>query len=326
MTATDPAGVSSVAARWLGELLPAAAPVATTDELLAASLEAAGRPVSRTDGPALPPAGSVRGVALLDEQLTDDPRGPETQLELLARTLEPAGVIVATLTNRGYAEAHGHAAHAHAVTGAQAARLLGQRGFTVEAQIAPGAAARVRGEPATVDTRADAAPGLADAAPVLLVAARAPASFEDRAATFFATLPRHVLAAAVLCRELNGRMLIVHDVFKGAWTIPGGVVEPDERPSDAAAREAWEEAGVRVDVGRVLGLFAARRPDRAIVVYDAWPSAGGAVDPEPQNVYESDAAAWVTVDEALARIAPHVAFQVRRCLDEPGGTHWQARA
>jgi 8-oxo-dGTP pyrophosphatase MutT (NUDIX family) len=51
------------------------------------------------------------------------------------------------------------------------------------------------------------------------------------------------------------RLLLVRQRERGAWSTPGGLIEPDERPSDAAVREAWEETGLLVRPERLLGVF-----------------------------------------------------------------------
>ena len=109
--------------------------------------------------------------------------------------------------------------------------------------------------------------------------------------------------------------------FKRSWTIPGGVVDADEDPADAAQRESWEEAGVKIETGRLLGVFASSWPDRLVFVFDAWPIEV-IEQPEPVHDHEIGAVAWLPVDEALKRVAPPVGFKVRACLDTPGYT-WQ---
>jgi 8-oxo-dGTP diphosphatase len=42
---------------------------------------------------------------------------------------------------------------------------------------------------------------------------------------------------------------------KGAWSVPGGLVELGESAEDAVRREVKEEAGIDVEVGPILGLF-----------------------------------------------------------------------
>ena len=55
--------------------------------------------------------------------------------------------------------------------------------------------------------------------------------------------------------DADGRLLLVRQREGGVWSTPGGVIEPDERPADAAIREAWEETGLVVRVDRLLGIY-----------------------------------------------------------------------
>lgn len=54
----------------------------------------------------------------------------------------------------------------------------------------------------------------------------------------------------------QGRLLLVQDISSGLWSAPSGIIDPHELPSDAAVRETWEEAGVFVELTRILGVFA----------------------------------------------------------------------
>lgn len=40
------------------------------------------------------------------------------------------------------------------------------------------------------------------------------------------------------------------------WDLPGGSIEFGEQPIDAAIRETREEAGIDVDVNRIIGVWA----------------------------------------------------------------------
>ena len=60
------------------------------------------------------------------------------------------------------------------------------------------------------------------------------------------------MAAGVLFRSADGRVLLVEPSYKPNWEIPGGAVEADESPWDGAARELAEELGLRLPVGRLL--------------------------------------------------------------------------
>lgn len=302
--------------------------VATDDPALAAELVAEGRPVRPVEAEALA-EGPLAAVLLTAEELSFAGEGAEALVDAVAGALPAEGLLVATARNRVFAEAAGlPLGGVRGYAASDLDRLLGHRGFAIDLLCAPGAAGRLRAslvedalpDAAPLDVEGDRSPGLLDAAPGLLAVARAPRDAADREERFFATLPRKVVAAAVLCRADDGRLLCVYDRFKGHWTIPGGVVDPDESPRDGAEREAWEETGVRVAAGPALGLFAGSWPDRLVIVYDAVPVGGGAPTTGAAHHHEVGEAAWLDLPEALERLAAGPAFQVRRCLAEPGGT------
>lgn len=58
---------------------------------------------------------------------------------------------------------------------------------------------------------------------------------------------RHNTASAIVFNDSN-EVLLVHHRKSGLWLYPGGHVDPNEDPAEAAAREAREETGVDVDV------------------------------------------------------------------------------
>ncbi len=65
-----------------------------------------------------------------------------------------------------------------------------------------------------------------------------------------------VPTAMVLAYDDHGRLLLIQDMDSGRWSAPSGIIDPHELPSDAAVREAWEEAGVLVELTHILGVFA----------------------------------------------------------------------
>jgi 8-oxo-dGTP diphosphatase len=92
-------------------------------------------------------------------------------------------------------------------------------------------------------------------------------------------LPRKRAAATMLITDPAGRVLVVKPTYKPRWELPGGVVEEDESPRSAAAREIVEELGIHRTPGRLLALdYVPADPQRGrtegmVVVFD-----GGVLD------------------------------------------------
>ncbi|MGC9666479.1 NUDIX hydrolase [Planosporangium sp. 12N6] len=60
---------------------------------------------------------------------------------------------------------------------------------------------------------------------------------------------RHFTASAIVFDD-HERALLVHHNKLGRWLYPGGHIDPDEDPAQAAQREVVEETGVRTQVMR----------------------------------------------------------------------------
>ncbi len=53
----------------------------------------------------------------------------------------------------------------------------------------------------------------------------------------------------------DGEILLIQRTDSGKWAMPGGFVEIGNTFSEAVLRELWEEAGLRGEVQRILGIF-----------------------------------------------------------------------
>jgi 8-oxo-dGTP diphosphatase len=135
---------------------------------------------------------------------------------------------------------------------------------------------------------------------------------------YAASLARKWMAAGALCRDQEGRVLMVDPVYRDTWDVPGGVVEADESPHAACRREVAEEIGLDRPLGRVLAVdWVPSKPDYpegVVVIYDggvltAAERAGIRVPEE-----ELDGFAFVPPGEVAERVEPIVGRRIHACL------------
>ncbi|GAA1551677.1 hypothetical protein GCM10009804_05670 [Kribbella hippodromi] len=115
--------------------------------------------------------------------------------------------------------------------------------------------------------------------------------------------------AAVLA---GNRLLLTKRTDNGEWCLPGGAIEPGERPAEAAERETYEETGLSVRVTGLIGVYSdpdvvvvypdGRRVQIVGVVFRAEVVAG-----EAGCSAEVSESRWVTMEEAagLTVVANH---------------------
>jgi 8-oxo-dGTP pyrophosphatase MutT (NUDIX family) len=137
----------------------------------------------------------------------------------------------------------------------------------------------------------------------------------DRIGNDFMFMP----SVAALIRDDDGRILLVRHV-EGRWQLPGGAVDPGERPAAAMQRECLEEAGITVEPVRIAGVYGGpeyrityANGDEAgwvVTVFEARISAGV---PAPSDD-ETQAVGWFRPDEIdPLELAPSTR-ETLRCL------------
>ena len=70
------------------------------------------------------------------------------------------------------------------------------------------------------------------------------------------SIARVAVGAACAIFDGDGRALLVrHTYGRLNWELPGGMSEPREAPDETARRELLEETGLRVQGGRLTGVY-----------------------------------------------------------------------
>jgi 8-oxo-dGTP diphosphatase len=75
----------------------------------------------------------------------------------------------------------------------------------------------------------------------------------------------HATAAVAVVLDGRGNVLLVRTNYgTRAFQLPGGLVEPGERPAEAAVRETREETGLLVRIAACIGRYEFGSPLRLV--------------------------------------------------------------
>jgi len=73
--------------------------------------------------------------------------------------------------------------------------------------------------------------------------------------------------AALIFDEQRRVLLFKHTYRKWQWGIPAGGLERREQPADAVLREFYEEAGMKIQIEKLLTVISAREDHHITIVY-----------------------------------------------------------
>ena len=121
-------------------------------------------------------------------------------------------------------------------------------------------------------------------------------------------MAKHFCASVFIINPEDKKILLVKHKKNRRWTQPGGHIEYDETPEEAALREAYEETGLRVkllgdhfpreeDYIKPLGIQKNRHSNgetHVDIIYAAVPNHS---TDEVLNKEESDDIGWFTREE-----------------------------
>lgn len=106
------------------------------------------------------------------------------------------------------------------------------------------------------------------------------------------TAPRPEVAVGAVCVR-DGRLLLIQrgrGVGAGAWSLPGGRLEPGETLEQAVVRELAEETGLTGRAGALAGLAERIGEGYHYVILDYWVEADG----DPVAGDDADDVTWAT--------------------------------
>jgi 8-oxo-dGTP diphosphatase len=143
-------------------------------------------------------------------------------------------------------------------------------------------------------------------------------------ATWFATLSKVALSANALLRDPEGRIALCRNTYRDGWSLPGGVVDDNEPPAAACARELAEELGFEaVRPGRLVAVqWAQRAQDSPVHFLSLTFDMGTCADPGALRMQEEEIAeiGFFPLDALPEDTRPFIAHRLRAIRDAAPGS------
>jgi ADP-ribose pyrophosphatase YjhB (NUDIX family) len=115
----------------------------------------------------------------------------------------------------------------------------------------------------------------------------------------------------------------------GSWAQPGGFLEVDETVTEAAIRETFEETGLLVEPGEIIGLYTRLEAAVVVLAFEAR-IVGGAARPSPEAseiaAFRPEALPWAGIAFKTTRWALHDWIHRRRPDLHPATRLWEGGA
>jgi 8-oxo-dGTP diphosphatase len=130
---------------------------------------------------------------------------------------------------------------------------------------------------------------------------------------------RKRVAADVIVRDEDSRVLLVNPNYKPDWDLPGGMVEANEAPIDAGRRELREELGLDVPVDGLLSVewVPPHGPwdDTLVFIFDGGTLPAPTIQRLKITDDEISAFRFCTSEEARQLLRPYVWRRAEAALD-----------
>jgi 8-oxo-dGTP diphosphatase len=109
--------------------------------------------------------------------------------------------------------------------------------------------------------------------------------------------PSFTVGAVCLIERDDGRVLLVKQVYRNAWGVPGGLIKRNEDVASCAKREVLEEVGVPIELVGEPAVVVDAPPQRVDVAYRARLADGASPDDAAPRSPEIREVRWFALDE-----------------------------